>query len=508
MNLPRIWHNHKSSTEFSGHRSPFTDNSKPGPSYWQHFWGMLLLLVCILLPAIHSEAAREFGIVTASKLNIRATPGTGEPPLVTIPKGSRVEIVSSNESWLQVRYQDITGYVRNRNRYIRIETQEIPVERPAGPTDTTDPEVQPQLDRIKSEAENINEEIELFEKKVLDDTERESEIINSLYQTDRLISKARAKATELSIELKAINLRIAEAQKEIRKLIHSMEQNEEYTSSRLVALYKLNRLGNIHILASSATIQDFFQRKHALERILRHDEKIRQALIDSRDRVSSLLVELSVKKQEKQLVEVEYKSQVRQETDKRNQKKALLAKIRDKKSLELAAIENLKKAAASLDEQVEALSRAPATSEHEGRILPEQDRFVDLKGLLKTPVTGKIVTRFGKYRDPQFNVMNFRTGITIKADRGEPVHAVCGGVVLYAEWFKGYGNLLIIDHGDSYYTLYAHNEELFKSKGDAVVKDEVIATVGDSGSMIGPALHFEVRYHGKPQDPDAWLEKG
>jgi len=462
------------------------------------------------LGATMADAAGEVGIVRASKLNIRPSPGTEEPPLVTIPRGTRVEVLSSDENWIKVRYEDISGYVRNRDRYIRILTNDDPqpaaveaevTETASAPSGTQDP-----LDQAKSKAESINQEIELFEKKVQDDTQKESEIIASLQSTDRKIAEAREKAANLATEMKAIDQRIAAAQEEIRRLIHLMEKNEDYAATRLVALYKMNWLGRIHILASAETIHDFFQRKYALERVLAKDEKMRQSLIDSRNRVSGLLVELNAKKKEKQLVEVDYKAQVRRETNRRNQKKALLKKIRGKKTLELAAIENLKKDAAELDKQIAALSRAAV--EPRAGTPAQEEPFPNLKGLLKMPVNGKIVTSFGKYRDPEFNVTHFRTGITIQADRGDPVHSVCGGTVLYAEWFKGYGNMLIIDHGENYYTLYAHNEELFKSKGDFVEKGEVIATVGDSGSMIGPALHFEVRHHGKPQDPAVWLEKG
>lgn len=124
------------------------------------------------------------------------------------------------------------------------------------------------------------------------------------------------------------------------------------------------------------------------------------------------------------------------------------------------------------------------------------------------PVKGKIVYFFGPYKNNEFNVVNFRSGIVIQAERGEPIRAVFNGKVLYASWFKGYGNMIIIDHGDNYYTVYAHAEELFVSKGDMVENGEVIATVGDTGSLTGTNLHFEVRHHGKPIDPLKWIAKG
>lgn len=124
------------------------------------------------------------------------------------------------------------------------------------------------------------------------------------------------------------------------------------------------------------------------------------------------------------------------------------------------------------------------------------------------PVKGKIVIPFGPHKNKKFNMVNFQSGIEIKADRGEPIRSVFDGQILYADWFKGYGNMIIIDHGENYYTVYAHAEELFASKGDNIDMGDVVATVGDSGSMIGPGLHFEVRHHGKPVDPLKWIKKG
>lgn len=85
------------------------------------------------------------------------------------------------------------------------------------------------------------------------------------------------------------------------------------------------------------------------------------------------------------------------------------------------------------------------------------------------------------------------------------MHAVCHGKILYSDWFKGYGNMIIVDHGDNYYTVYAHAEEIFKAKGENVEMGEVIATVGETGSMSGPKLHFEIRHHGSPIDPLQWI---
>ena len=121
------------------------------------------------------------------------------------------------------------------------------------------------------------------------------------------------------------------------------------------------------------------------------------------------------------------------------------------------------------------------------------------------PVKGKIVTKFGPYKNKELNVMNYRNGIDIAAEKGEPIKAVLAGNVIFASWFKGYGNMIILDHGNRYYTVYAHADEIFKQRGQNVKTEEVIAIVGDTGSLLGHKLYFEIRHQDKPVDPMKWL---
>jgi murein hydrolase activator len=115
---------------------------------------------------------------------------------------------------------------------------------------------------------------------------------------------------------------------------------------------------------------------------------------------------------------------------------------------------------------------------------------------------------YGSYRHPRLNVPAFRNGIDIAAERGEPVKAVHAGTILYSSWFKGYGNVVIIDHGDHFYSVYAHLEDVFKSVDNRVEAGDVIATTGDSGAMGAAGLYFELRHHDRSLDPLEWLKRG
>lgn len=129
--------------------------------------------------------------------------------------------------------------------------------------------------------------------------------------------------------------------------------------------------------------------------------------------------------------------------------------------------------------------------------------FRKLKGQLSWPAEGKITARYGTPR--KGNSVKWK-GILIKAKQGSNVRAVAHGQIIYARWLPRLGLLTILDHGDGYMSLYGHNESLLKEQGEWVDKDEVIASVGNSGGQQGNGLYFEIRHNGKPTNPVNWFE--
>jgi len=128
--------------------------------------------------------------------------------------------------------------------------------------------------------------------------------------------------------------------------------------------------------------------------------------------------------------------------------------------------------------------------------------FADLRGRLNWPLRGKVVVRFGA---TAVDGERSSQGVLIAAKDGSEVRAVSHGRVVYADWLRGYGLLLIIDHGEGYLSLYGYNETLLKEAGDWVDAGEVVATSGDSGGRKTAGLYFELRRDGKPIDPAAWM---
>jgi septal ring factor EnvC (AmiA/AmiB activator) len=452
------------------------------------------------LPAIWSGnvSAVETGIVRASDLRVRSGPGTEYRITASLPLDAEVKIVSRQNGWLEIEHNGIRGFIVHRDTFIEIAQRKAP-KTPQTPRSLKD--AAPSAETIKGRLRRAESELAVTRRK-------EKEVLEQFNAADEALSSARRQVRIAKTGLTAVQEKIKEVNERSSALEKEILAGEKYAAKRLVALYKANWLGKVHLMATADSFFDFVHRKETLERILAQDETFLEELHRNKTALESLLTQLNTRKAEKRALELKLRERVAKLDAQQQKRKKLLKTIRSKKSLELAALKALREAALELDATIEQIGSAKP------KIAPQVDSkrqnkpFKAHKGLLRWPVKGKIISFFGPYHDKKFAVTNFQSGINIQADRGEPIRSVSDGHVIFANWFKGFGNMMIVDHGDHYYTVYAHLEEVFKVKGDRVDQGEVIATVGDSGSMKGPALHFEVRHHGKPIDPLKWIQKG
>jgi septal ring factor EnvC (AmiA/AmiB activator) len=194
-------------------------------------------------------------------------------------------------------------------------------------------------------------------------------------------------------------------------------------------------------------------------------------------------------------------------------RRTLLGRVRDDRATHERMASELDEASRRLETLVSELTRRLAARRVAARP-PEpagpRPPAVGLgaqRGQLPWPAEGRVVTGFGRQVHPRFGTETFRRGVDIEADEGSPIRAVYAGMVLYRGQLKGYGNLIILDHGAGYYTLYAHASEILVEEGDRVRAGQAIGRVGETGSLEGPRLYFEVRYQGRPEDPEQWLRR-
>lgn len=468
----------------------------------QNFFRFFFVLIFFCLFLVKTElpvcagAFNETCIITADNLNLRSTPGKKNNPVKQLKRGTRLEILEHGKKWLKVLYEGRIGYVRNRRKYVHILSL-------SGISE--DKKKYSTLDLVQDEVEKINCKIESKKANIKSSIKKEANLAAKLDCLEQSLNNSRVELRLFRKENAALAVEISKIETQYNLLNKEFRSCEKYFALRLAALYKLNSLGGMYMLASSNSIYKFYQKKRALERILIYDENVRKNLIDTMFKLQRVKKHLNSRKNEKLLIEKKLEDHIILISREQNQRSRLLAELRNKKAMELAALNSLNEAAKLLDKTIKSLNFEP--EQHMQASGSRAYGFSTLKGSLKMPVKGKVVNFFGSYKNIKLNITNFRNGIDIKAERGDPIRAVFNGKVIYAKWFKSYGNVVIIDHGKNYCTLYAHIEEMFIAKGDVVEEGDVVATIGDAGSRIGPSLYFEIRHHGKPINPLEWISK-
>jgi septal ring factor EnvC (AmiA/AmiB activator) len=361
------------------------------------------------------------------------------------------------------------------------------------------------IDR-KGKLSDIDKKIKKEKKKIKKVEKEESTTTNQLNAIDKKLSKNRNELYSLNRRLKNLKKDVATANTQLDQINKDIIQRKELFSKRLIALYKYKRSGGIlRVIFSSHSYPELSQRTKFIKMILSSDIQI----IDHFFKQLSLVKEKRETLQENQKSLEKVKNSIlkkkSQIDDQKKKKTVLLKKIRNEKKTYQAAVKELEKASRELQSLIDRLQREIAGKKK--HFIPEDaKRFEALKGKLLFPLSGKIISFYGNHTDPQLNTVIFQKGIEISAKQGQEVSAIYEGTVLYADWFKGYGNIIIIDHGGSYYSLSAHVSKLLKSVGERVEAGEVIALAGDTGSLKGNCLYFELRHHGKPLNPLKWLQ--
>ncbi|MBT3386322.1 MAG: peptidoglycan DD-metalloendopeptidase family protein [Desulfobacula sp.] len=348
---------------------------------------------------------------------------------------------------------------------------------------------------------DIHARIQAQKKMVETFSQKEIDIMDELNKIDQGLNIARLKVATLSIDVTLLEKKIRQFGQDRDKLEKKILATRKYTGKRMIALYKMNMIGRLDIAGQPLSVFDFFLQQNSMKRIINSDFQILENQNSDLEKLERIELKLRKEVQAKIILEAKLNDQIRYNKKENKKKKNLLKDIHKNKKLSLAMVASLTRAAEKLDKKVNNIQK--------NSIQPfDDDSFSNYQGRLIIPTPGKIISKFGLLQTGDYNSFTFRKGIDIKVKKGEPVKSVFKGKIMFAQWLKGYGNLIVIDHGGSYYTLYAHVEDVFKLKGEPVEGGEIIATAGDTGSIKGTYLHFEIRHHGKALNPMKWLKKG
>ena len=349
--------------------------------------------------------------------------------------------------------------------------------------------------------------------KAADARKREAGLLAELEQMDKRLGAKRAQLAALDSRIRGAQGELGSLQVEIRRLEVQRAAQQEGLGRRLRAMYKLEAQGG-------GVLPVLLSREDPVERAVRFRHLATLATVDARTikeyRVTTVALAERQGRVEARRVEMGgLRGAVQEEQAamdaEASRRRVLLAKVRDERGYHDRMVVELSEATRRLEafirdlqtRQRRVVAKAP-TPERPGPVDPGAGMGA-LRGRLTWPVSGRVIGEFGPQVHPRFGTKTFRNGIDIEVSQGTAIMAPYPGHVVYSGWFRGYGNLVILDHGNEYYTLYGHAAEIRVNEGEDVKQGQLIATVGDSGSLGGPHLYFEVRHQGKPQDPVQWL---
>jgi len=355
------------------------------------------------------------------------------------------------------------------------------------------------LKKIEQQIKSIKDEINNLQKE-------ESGYLEALHKIEKLLrdTEKELQAIEKDLEFAQKEIKIAEDEVIIEK--EKLKEKTKLLEGRLRQIYKHRLTGYLEILFNSESFSDFLTRFRYIKNILSLDAEvindIRQQMGKIEDHKINLenreeILNLLKKEVEKEKENIEFSIKGR---------KSIIDKIDSQKEVYLKSLKELEQSSQEIKNIIERIYKQQEEDSKE--VSQKEVPAITLKpkkGILALPIQGKLISGYGRQKNTEFNTDTFNSGIDISAPLGQVVHSAGAGEVIYTGTIKGYGQIIIIDHGGRTTTLYAHLSKILVDIGDRVKKEQTIGQVGDSGGVSSPRLHFEVRVEGKPTDPMNWL---
>ena len=357
--------------------------------------------------------------------------------------------------------------------------------------------------------------------KIFGSKKKERSLLGDLERIEGELQEQKIKLASLQEATQKQELLLADRQEYLRGVVQEKRAHQKHVKNRLAAYYRMGSVGLMNVLFSAENLPELMDFEESFNLMLEYDHTIiskylvqiqelnraREAHAREKLRLMKLADEVSDK--EKQL------SRIHQE------KNLLLKQVNTEKHLYEQAIAEIEAAAADLaltlsKIQVEAAPSPPPVKQHVAALQqkntgaqepPSPTGFLGQKGLLDPPVSGTVITTFGQHVEGKFGSATTSNGIDVKAKNGLEITAVYDGRIIHSGYLRGYGNLIIIDHGQQYFSMISRIADIYRKEGTRIKKGEIIGMTGDSDELYGEGLHFEIRKGSKPEDPLVWLKK-
>ena len=365
----------------------------------------------------------------------------------------------------------------------------------------------------QSEAINkVRKEIEETRRRIKSEKKKEKSTARRLANIDKEISLTDKLYTQLKQELGKTETKIDKLSTAIQANERQLEILRDRYAARVVQMYKKGTLADIEKLLSSTSWRQAVYRAKYMGIISDVDQK-------TQNKIKSLLIDIG---RQRIGLESSYRNKVRLKKDQEKSKVTLRAsrkkrqreldKIRNNQSELTNYLEEKQAGMQELESLLKKIRQEKSSYDRANRIRKQQaalktQTFGKLKGQLPWPATGRVVKRFGRTWNSERKTTTENPGIDIKGKPGSPIRSVIGGIITTITYIRGYGTTIIIDHGGGFYTVYSHVTNVETNEESEVKAGDIIAYMGEAGTIDGSKLHFEIWGHGQKLNPEKWLMK-
>jgi len=366
--------------------------------------------------------------------------------------------------------------------------------RPEIPETLTAVQLDQQIRQNQAELERTRQRLTDIENQLAELTDREQAGLARLRSLQEQISLIRSYLARLRNQAAARTSEVAQVARRIQETATEAEIRKRELARRLESIYKYGRLNPLTALLSTRSVPEVYRKMIYLRWVARADQRLAAELKELNRRLDVQRSQLVAARAELARLQREQLDQEAKLSPAMAAESALLEKVRNDKAAGQALQRQLTESAAGLQSLLADLQRRREQARPEAAA-----QFETAKGSLPWPLRGKVIATFGSQVHPRYKTRTNNLGIDIKGAPGAPVQTVAAGRVAYADQFRGYGDLVIVDHGAGFYTLYANLDEMTVKVGADVTAGTTVGTAGDY-------LHFEIRKDGKPVDPIDWLK--
>jgi septal ring factor EnvC (AmiA/AmiB activator) len=354
-----------------------------------------------------------------------------------------------------------------------------------------------ELVKKEKKLEDVKKKIRETKESIKEISRTETTILGELEKLNKTLVEKREELGRVNGSLNRITREIKRSDANLRVLEKERQSLSKRLRLRLRAMYKMRKGGAVKVLFASESSRDLGRRYKYMAIIMGTDASLLEKcennltlVAKERARLNGLQKDLSTERGKLKVAKRQTESRLKE-------KNKLLQGVKRKKARHLRLVKEFEGAKVELGELISRLRKRVDQG--------LKGEFAAMKGRLVMPVNGRVVSFYGKVKHPKFKTVTFNNGIVIEATFGSRIKSVYKGKVVYVGWLKGYGQVMIIDHGDGFYTLYGHLYKVLKQRGEMVDRGEEVGLVGDSGVHDVSGLYFEVRQGGVPRDPMAWI---